>query len=185
MPVGRQARQTPEANEVILINSHDGASSYQMMAGMLRFVCCNGLVVGDVTHDIRIPHKGDIHGEVIDGAFRVLDSFDSIGEAVDAMKLLTLRPYEETAFATAALALRFGERAVDEARPPSDARHGPATDRGQATRGHRPQLVGCVPAGPVMVGSPLLDLCALRVYVERRSAAPEPFDRADLNAPHY
>ena len=26
----------PEANEIILINSHDGASSYQMLAGCFR-----------------------------------------------------------------------------------------------------------------------------------------------------
>ena len=29
-----QVQARPEANEVILINSHDGASSYQMLAGM-------------------------------------------------------------------------------------------------------------------------------------------------------
>ena len=51
-----QVNTRPEANEIILINSHDGASSYQMLAGVFRFVCCNGLVVGDVTNDIRIPH---------------------------------------------------------------------------------------------------------------------------------
>ena len=31
-----------EANEIILLNSHDGTSSYQMLAGMFRFVCSNG-----------------------------------------------------------------------------------------------------------------------------------------------
>ena len=66
-----QVQTRPEANEIILINSHDGASSYQMLAGMFRFVCCNGLVVGEVVDDIRIPHKGNIQGEVIEGAFRV------------------------------------------------------------------------------------------------------------------
>jgi hypothetical protein len=35
-----QVQARPEANEIILINSHDGASSYQMLAGMFRFVCC-------------------------------------------------------------------------------------------------------------------------------------------------
>ena len=39
-----QVEARPEANEIILINSHDGASSYQMLAGVFRFVCCNGLV---------------------------------------------------------------------------------------------------------------------------------------------
>ncbi|RVT49590.1 DUF932 domain-containing protein [Rubrivivax albus] len=101
-----------EANEIILINSHDGASSYQMLAGMFRFVCCNGLVVGDVVEDIRIPHKGNIQGEVIEGAFRVLDEFEAVGEHTEAMKALQLDSPEEVAFATAALALRFGERAV-------------------------------------------------------------------------
>ena len=73
-----QVQTRPEANEIILINSHDGASSYQMLAGMFRFVCCNGLVVGDVVEDIRIPHKGNIQGEVIEGAFRVLDEFEAV-----------------------------------------------------------------------------------------------------------
>ncbi len=31
-----QVSTKPEANEIILINSHDGASSYQMLAGMFR-----------------------------------------------------------------------------------------------------------------------------------------------------
>ncbi|MBN8490775.1 MAG: DUF945 domain-containing protein [Burkholderiales bacterium] len=109
-----QVQTRPEANEIILINSHDGASSYQMLAGLLRFVCCNGLVVGDVVENIRIPHKGNIQGEVIEGAFRVLDQFEQVNEHTEAMKALQLEPSEEIAFATAALALRFGERTVED-----------------------------------------------------------------------
>ena len=109
-----QVQTRPEANEIILINSHDGASSYQMLAGMFRFICYNGLVVGDVVDDIRIPHKGNIQGEVIEGAFRVLDEFDAVEHHTEAMKALPLEPREEIAFATAALALRFGERPVEE-----------------------------------------------------------------------
>jgi hypothetical protein len=109
-----QLQAKPEANEIILINSHDGASSYQMLAGMFRFVCCNGLVVGDVVDDIRIPHKGNIQGEVIEGAFRVLDQFEIVQQHAAAMKALPLEPREEIAFATAALALRFGESPVEE-----------------------------------------------------------------------
>jgi hypothetical protein len=107
----------PEANEIILINSHDGASSYQLLAGQFRFVCCNGLVVGTVSNDIRIPHRGDIRGEVIEGAFRVLDDFEAVDASTEGMKALTLRPEEEHAFATAALALRYGERT--EGQPPA------------------------------------------------------------------
>lgn len=116
----RHAGQThtrPEANEIILINSHDGASSYQMLAGMFRFVCCNGLVVGDVIDDIRIPHKGNIQGEVIEGAFRVLDQFNAVEEHAEGMKALELAHGEELAFATAALALRFGDQTEGHGQP--------------------------------------------------------------------
>ena len=34
-----------EANEIVLLNSHDGTSSYQMLAGMFRFVCSNDRVI--------------------------------------------------------------------------------------------------------------------------------------------
>ena len=112
-----QVQTRPEANEVILINSHDGASSYQLLAGVFRFVCCNGLVVGNVIDDIRIPHKGNIQGEVIEGACRVLDQFEAVEASAEGMKALTLKPEEERAFATAALALRFGERG--EGQPPA------------------------------------------------------------------
>ncbi|MBK1687767.1 DUF932 domain-containing protein [Rubrivivax gelatinosus] len=109
-----ETRARDTVNEIILINSHDGGSSYQMLAGLFRFVCCNGLVVGDVVEDIRIPHKGDVRDEVIEGAFRVLEEFDEVDEHAEAMKALPLEHGEEIAFATAALALRFGERALEE-----------------------------------------------------------------------
>jgi hypothetical protein len=67
-----------------------------------------------VVDDIRIAHKGNVQGEVIEGAIRVLDQFEAIDSSVDAMQALKLEPREEIAFATAALALRFGERSVEE-----------------------------------------------------------------------
>ncbi|MCL4737835.1 MAG: DUF932 domain-containing protein [Burkholderiaceae bacterium] len=129
-----QARSRPEANEIILINSHDGASSYQLLAGAFRFVCCNGLVVGDVVDDIRIPHRGNVRDEVIQGAVRVLDRFDAVDASVDAMKALTLAPAQEQAFAAAALALRYGP--PQEGQPPA-----PITAR-QLTQPRRAEDMG-------------------------------------------
>jgi hypothetical protein len=100
-----------EANEIILLNSHDGTSSYQMLAGMFRFVCQNGMVCGETTNDIRVRHNGDVVGEVIEGAFKVLDSFETIGEQREAMQALTVNPGEQAAFARAALMLKYDEDA--------------------------------------------------------------------------
>lgn len=47
--------------EVVLVNSHDGSSSYQLHAGLYRFVCCNGMVVADVcAGSLSIRHTGNV-----------------------------------------------------------------------------------------------------------------------------
>jgi hypothetical protein len=99
-----------EANEIILLNSHDGTSSYQMLAGMFRFVCQNGMVCGETTSDIRVRHNGDVVGDVIEGAFKVLDSFEETTAQREAMQVLTLNQGEQAAFARAALALKYDDQ---------------------------------------------------------------------------
>ena len=101
-----------ETNEIILLNSHDGTSSYQMLAGMFRFVCKNGLVCGDAVADLRIPHKGDVIGHVIDGAYEVLDGFDLVRERRDEMRAITLDQGESEVFAHAALSLKYDDPAT-------------------------------------------------------------------------
>jgi len=100
-----------EANEVILVNSHDGTSAYQMMAGMFRFVCCNGMVCGETVADIRVPHKGDVIERVVAGAYQVLDGFTRVVEERDGMRAVTLERGEQVAFARAVLALRYDPEA--------------------------------------------------------------------------
>jgi hypothetical protein len=99
--------------EVVLLNSHDGTSSYQLMSGLFRLVCSNGLVVaeGDAK-GIRIPHKGDIVGQVIDAAYRVIDDGARVDEAVSTMRQIELKPVEQEVFAAAAAELRFEEGRV-------------------------------------------------------------------------
>lgn len=98
-----------EANEIVLLNSHDGTSSYQLLAGLLRFVCQNGLVFGDTVADVRVPHKGDVAGQVIEGAYEVLSGFDRVKESRDAMRAITLNDGESDVFARAALALKYDD----------------------------------------------------------------------------
>ncbi|CAM3956333.1 DUF945 domain-containing protein [Bordetella tumbae] len=98
-----------EANEIVLLNSHDGTSSYQMLAGMFRFVCANGLVCGDTVADVRIPHKGDVAGSVIEGAYEVLSGFERVKENREAMRAVTLDDGEAEVFARAALALKYDD----------------------------------------------------------------------------
>jgi len=107
------------ARSTVLLNSHDGTSSYQMLAGMFRFVCSNGLVCGDTVADVRVPHKGDVSGHVIEGAYEVLRGFDRVKESRDAMRGTTLDEGEAEVFARSALALKYD---------PTDSKPAPITE---------------------------------------------------------
>ena len=99
-------KQVPE---IILLTSHDGSSSYQMLPGLFRFVCQNGLVCGETFGEVRVPHKGNVVEKVIEGAYEVLGIFDRVEDKRDAMQSLLLPPPIQQAFAKAALTYRFGE----------------------------------------------------------------------------
>lgn len=100
---------SPEANEIVLINSHDGSSSYQMLSGVFRFVCQNGMVSGDTIEDIRVPHRGNIVDNVIEAAYEIIDKFDEVEESMENMKSTQLTLPETEVFAKAALALKYDE----------------------------------------------------------------------------
>lgn len=95
--------------EIILLNSHDGSSSYQMLPGYFRAICTNGLVCGQSFGEVRVPHRGNVVERVIEGAYEVLGVFDWVEEKRDAMQSLLLPPPARHALANAALKYRFGE----------------------------------------------------------------------------
>ena len=100
-----------EVPEIILLNSHDGSSSYQLMSGFFRLVCSNGLIAGDVQNDIRIRHSGNVVDDVIEGSYRVLDNIEAASQRIETYKSITLSPGEQSALADAAVQLRWGDSA--------------------------------------------------------------------------
>src|SRR3984893_15180734 len=69
--------QTWEKNqvrpEVVLVNSHDKSSAYQLHCGLFRLVCTNGMVVSDGTFQrISIKHSGFNPESVIEASFNVV-----------------------------------------------------------------------------------------------------------------
>ncbi|HFD7850835.1 DUF932 domain-containing protein [Klebsiella sp. K794] len=95
--------------EIIILNSHGGESSFQLLPGIFRSVCTNSLVCGQSFGEIRVPHRGDVVNKVIEGAYDVLSVFDRMEEKRDAMQSLLLPPLAQHALANAALTYRFGE----------------------------------------------------------------------------
>ena len=97
--------------EVVLVNSHDGSSSYQIMAGVYRLVCSNGLVVGNSFAEARVRHTKNAPDEIVDASFRVIESLPGIADGIESMRAITLEAGEREAFAAAALTLRYPDEA--------------------------------------------------------------------------
>ena len=93
--------------EVVLVNSHDGSSSYQIMAGVYRLICSNGLVVGNSFAEARVRHTKNAPDEIVEASFRVIESLPGIAEGIEDMRAIRLEPGEREAFAAAALTLRY------------------------------------------------------------------------------
>lgn len=99
----------PEAAEVIIVNSHDGTSAYQMFAGMLRFVCTNSMIAGERFEEVRVPHKGGIQDQIIEGVYTVAEDFPRLIDATEGMKDTRLSSDEQRVLAEASLVARYGE----------------------------------------------------------------------------
>lgn len=107
-----------ELAEIVLVNSHNGTSAYELSYGMFRLACLNGLMVPTgIAECVKVPHKGDVIGRVIEGAFSVIESADRVNASRDAMKALTLSDREQEVFANAALVARYGEPEAGAAFP--------------------------------------------------------------------
>lgn len=98
-----------EAAEVIIVNSHDGTSAYQMFAGVLRFVCTNSMIAGERFEEVRVPHKGNIQNEIIEGVYTVAEDFPRLIESAETMKDTRLSSDEQRVLAEASLVARYGE----------------------------------------------------------------------------
>lgn len=98
-----------EAFEIVLVNANDGTSSYQMIPGFFRFVCANGLMVGDSFNEVKVRHSGNAIHEVVEGAYTVLEDAPVVAEQVQTFKGITLDEPERKLLAKAAHQLRFPE----------------------------------------------------------------------------
>jgi hypothetical protein len=106
--VDLDVNETRGVPETVLVNSHDGTSSYWLLEGLFRAVCKNGLIVSEgATQGIKVSHTGKIVDRVIEGSYRVIDNANKAVEVANNWAQIELAPSEQLAFGQAAAALRF------------------------------------------------------------------------------
>jgi uncharacterized protein DUF932 len=105
-----QGRMGGVSPECVLLNAHDGTSSYRLMSGVLRGICLNSLIVWeDGAEDLKIAHTGDVMGRVIEGSFTVLNDSQKAIERASDWQGIMLSADESMVLAESARVLRFGD----------------------------------------------------------------------------
>lgn len=104
----RHGECEPEIAEVVLVNSHDRASGFQLDGGIFRLACSNGLMIkSSDLGSISVRHSGNIRDNVIDGCIRIVEDMPLVMDRVTQMKRIVLDRREQELFAEAALQLRY------------------------------------------------------------------------------
>ena len=97
--------------EIILTNSHDGASAYKIDAGLMRLVCMNGMTVAAGEHNaMKVRHSGSADG-IIEASYEVVEQFPRVLESAEQFHQLQLTAPQQRVFAEAAISLRYDENA--------------------------------------------------------------------------
>ena len=103
-------RSVTRVTELVLLNSHDGSSSFQLDLGLFRLVCSNGMVTPISDADgLRFRHGKDVVNSVIEGVYDLVDETPKLAERFDRFNAITLDRDEQALYARTALALRYGE----------------------------------------------------------------------------
>lgn len=94
---------------IILVNSHDGSSSARVLAGVFRFVCSNGLVVGTTIGKETVRHTGDAAADLIHRMQQLARNTSKIYMRIDSWSKKELSKAQRYEMARFAAQLRWGD----------------------------------------------------------------------------
>lgn len=150
---------------IILVNSHDGTSSATALGGVFRFVCSNGLVIGDTAGQERMRHSGDAAADLIHRMRTLAKNTTGLYDKIDRWSKFDLSAAKRKEFARFASQLRWGDAGQFEAedllqvrRPEDDAGDLWTTFNRLQENTVRGGLVGLSRSGRAATSRPLSDI---------------------------
>ena len=94
--------------ELVLLNSHNGNSSYGLRAGIFRVICTNGLIASrGAFPTFSVAHRGNIVDDIVAHALGISERFEVLAAQVERMEQRRLFKDEQIRFAEQALTLRY------------------------------------------------------------------------------
>lgn len=96
--------------EIIVVNDHNGRSKLQILGGIFRFFCMNGLVVTDADFgSVTVKHLSDA-AAVIDGIVKTAHTkFIDLSFKLQDMRQTEMGPELQRVFAESILRYRYGD----------------------------------------------------------------------------
>lgn len=103
--------KSEEKFELIIGNSHDRSYAFQLMAGIFRLVCTNGMVVGkQFMSKLNRRHIHTSLKEITDQVSEMGQLAEVIQGSIDSMRSRTLKKHEQLTLSDRIMRLRYGER---------------------------------------------------------------------------
>ena len=101
-----------DAPEIVLLDSHDGSRRLKLMLGIIRFICMNGCVAGDMLYARSFIHLApDLMQQIMLELEDIQEPINRLQQRVNRMKAYETSIGERLALADAAIKARFeGER---------------------------------------------------------------------------
>jgi hypothetical protein len=97
--------------QIILINSHDGSSTFQFRIGIYRIVCENGLIVASIEFSkVRIRHMGYNFEELRNTVSGLVKHLPIVTKKIETFRDSSLSDQQMIDFATKAAVARFGDK---------------------------------------------------------------------------
>jgi len=97
-----------EHPQLLLMNSHDGTSKFQLEAGIFRMICSNGMVIkSEDMGSVSIRHMGYDFKVIKEAVDNLMENIPLILNKIDKMKETELTEEEMVEFAKKAAKLRF------------------------------------------------------------------------------
>ena len=106
------AKENDIVPQVVILNSHDGTTSYKIYCGFFRFVCSNGIIVGNTIDMFSVYHRGSKNtmDMILDASYSILDNSIKMMEVIDEWKATELTYEQKMELAYQAHELKFGNK---------------------------------------------------------------------------
>lgn len=106
-----------EAPRILFLNSYDGSRRAQLVSGIIRFICGNGLIAGDIMDNQKFLHLGDYEEQLLGHIKTSSENVGKVFDRIEEFRGITLDREAYRKMAEKGKALRYGEETKLDVKP--------------------------------------------------------------------